>query len=83
MKKIICAISVLVVSAVTNVSLSSFTFQMDASSKVCSDVSCKGKHCSYTVGCDCSGFVPKNNGDKCEKAYCKRCVIIEDTISSK
>lgn len=34
---------------------------------------CQGKHCSYTVGCDCPGFSPKTNGDVWEKAYCKHC----------
>lgn len=37
------------------------------------NINFKGKHCSYTVGCDCSGFAPKTNGDEWEKAYCKRC----------
>lgn len=33
----------------------------------------QGKHCNGTVGCDCSGFSPKTNGDEWEKAYCKKC----------
>lgn len=32
-----------------------------------------GAHCTYTVGCSCSGFTPKNSGDVWEKSYCKRC----------
>ena len=73
MKKIICAVSALMVSTVVVVGLCSFTSKTEVKSDICTEVSCQGKHCSYTVGCDCSGFAPKTNGDEWEKAYCKRC----------
>lgn len=38
-----------------------------------SNISFKGKHCTYTEGCDCSGFSPKTDGDEWEKAYCRKC----------
>ena len=37
------------------------------------NVTFKGKHCSGTVGCSCSGFEPKTDGAEWEKSYCKRC----------
>ena len=37
------------------------------------NISFKGKHCTGTVGCDCSGFKPITDGDEWEKSYCKRC----------
>lgn len=33
----------------------------------------QGKHCSGTVGCDCSGFSPITNGKEWQKSYCKKC----------
>ena len=57
--------------------MSSFTFQSNNATEseltVHTHVSCQGKHCSYTVGCDCSGFSPKTNGKEWEKSYCKHC----------
>lgn len=41
-------------------------------SETCSDTSCEGKHCTYTVGCDCPGFAPCS-GDVWAAAYCRRC----------
>ena len=72
MKKIICAVSVLMVSAVVVIGMSSFTLQTKVDSGACSDIPCQGKHCTYTVGCGCSGFLPKA-GDVWEEAHCRRC----------
>ena len=33
----------------------------------------QGKHCTGTVGCDCSGFSPITNGKEWQKSYCKKC----------
>lgn len=73
MKKIICAISALMVSTVVVIGLCSFTSKTEAQSEECTDVLCQGKHCNGTVGCDCPGFSPKTNGDEWEKTYCKHC----------
>lgn len=76
-KKIMFAISAIVVTTITIVGLSSFTSQSEKATEskttVHTHVSCQGKHCTYTVGCDCSGFSPKTNGKEWEKSYCKRC----------
>ncbi len=37
------------------------------------EISFRGKHCSGTVGCDCSGFSPITNGYEWQKEYCKKC----------
>lgn len=37
------------------------------------EISFRGKHCSGSVGCDCSGFDPITDGDEWQKAYCKHC----------
>lgn len=64
-------------STITIVGLSSFTSQSnnatEPESTVHTNVLCQGKHCTYTVGCDCSGFSPKTNGKEWEKSYCKHC----------
>lgn len=73
MKKIVYTVSVLLVSAAVITGLCSFTSHVDSDSGVCADSSCQGKHCSYTVGCDCSGFAPKTNGSVADQSYCKRC----------
>ena len=71
------AITNIVVTTITIVGLSSFTSQSEKATEfkttVHTHVSCQGKHCTYTVGCDCSGFSPKTNGKEWEKSYCKRC----------
>lgn len=36
-------------------------------------VNATGKKCNYPVGCSCSGFKPKTNGEVWEEAYCKNC----------
>lgn len=38
-----------------------------------SNVSFGGKCCNGTVGCSCSGFLPKTDGEEWEKLFCKRC----------
>ena len=64
-------------AAITIVGLSSFTSHSEKTTEfetpVHTHVSCQGKHFTYTVGCDCSGFSPKTNGKEWEKSYCKRC----------
>lgn len=76
-KNTIYAIVAIVMSTTAIVGLSSFTSQVESSIEAKSDVhthvSCQGKHCTYTVGCDCSGFSPKTDGKEWEKSYCKRC----------
>lgn len=34
---------------------------------------CEGKHCTYTVGCDCPGFSPITSDDVYKQSYCRRC----------
>lgn len=76
-KKIIFAVASVFLSTIIVVGLSSFTSQShnttESKSTVHAHVSCQGKHCTYTVGCDCSGFSPKTNGKEWEKSYCQRC----------
>lgn len=38
-----------------------------------SNVSFRGKHCSGSVGCSCSGFAPITDGDVHDESTCKRC----------
>ena len=73
MKKIICAISVFVVSMVVVIGLCSFVSKTEVKCEVCTEAPCQGKHCNGTVGCDCPGFSPKTDGDEWEKAYCRHC----------
>ena len=76
-KKIMFAVASVFLSTITVVALSSFTSKSsnatESESTLHTHVSCQGKHCTYTVGCDCSGFSPKTNGKEWEKSYCKRC----------
>ena len=76
-KKIMFAVASVFLSTITVVVLSSFTSKSsnatESESTVHTHVSCQGKHCTYTVGCNCSGFSPKTNGKEWEKSYCKRC----------
>lgn len=37
------------------------------------EISFRGKVCSGSVGCGCSGFDPIKNGDVWQEAYCKHC----------
>lgn len=75
--KIILAGFSIFAAAIIIVGLSSFTSHSEnvteSETPVHTHVSCQGKHCTYTVGCDCSGFSPKTNGKEWEKSYCKRC----------
>ena len=66
-KRIMFAIATIAVSVTAIIGLSSFASKSD------SHADCHGKHCTYTVGCDCSGFSPKTDGAEWEKAYCKKC----------
>lgn len=76
-KNIIVAFVVIAVSATAIMGLSSFTSKNSMGTDVVladyAHESCRGKHCTYTVGCSCSGFSPKTNGKEWEKSYCKRC----------
>jgi len=76
-KNIFVAFAVIAVSATTIMGLSSFTSKNRMDTDVVladyAHESCRGKHCTYTVGCSCSGFAPKTNGKEWEKSYCKRC----------
>ena len=76
-KNIIFSVVVFLISTTTIVVLSSFTSQVENTTEIVSTVhthvSCQGKHCTYTVGCNCSGFSPKTNGNEWEISYCKRC----------
>lgn len=77
MKKIIVAFAVVTVCVISIVTLSSFTTNKNRVADIMCEththVAAQGKHCNYTVGCSCSGFAPKTNGDVWEEAYCKRC----------
>ena len=76
-KKKVLVIVAIVVIAVATVGLYIFTTQTgsveEIEKSVPTQVSSQGKHCTYTVGCDCSGFSPKTNGKEWEKSYCKHC----------
>lgn len=76
-KKTILAVASIIVSVAAIIGLSSFTLNAEKEIGMVSSTqthsSCQGKHCTYTVGCNCSGFSPKTNGEEWEKSYCKRC----------
>ena len=76
-KNIIFAVASIVASVISIIALSSFTSNVEndlcMESSIQTYASCQGKHCTYTVGCKCSGFSPKTNGKEWEKAYCKHC----------
>lgn len=75
-KKIIIAVAALTVSVAAIAGLSTFSSQTETPSKVESHKhnhgDCQGEHCTYTVGCDCSGF-QWGSGDEWERYYCKKC----------
>lgn len=76
MKKNMFVVIAFTVSVTACVSLSSFTTSKHLnidSSEIHTHASCQGKHCTYTVGCGCSGFSPITNGKVWEESYCKRC----------
>lgn len=73
MKKIICAVSMFIVSVFAIIVFCSFSSRKNVNEEICNDVTCQGKHCTYTVGCDCPGFAPITNGDVWEESYCKHC----------
>lgn len=63
-----------IIFATVSVSLTSFAYAQKYQSQdedIC--LSCEGKHCTYTVGCDCSGFSPISGDDEYKKNYCRRC----------
>lgn len=70
------AFAVITVSSAAIIGLSSFISKTDNAIEVNSNLhestSSQGKHCTGTVGCDCSGFSAKT-GDVWEEAYCKKC----------
>ncbi len=37
------------------------------------EISFRGKKCSGSVGCNCSGFAPITSGDEWQKSICKHC----------
>ncbi len=47
--------------------------EIEACVEYCVHTHASGKHCTYTVGCSCSGFSPITSGKEYEKAYCKKC----------
>lgn len=74
-KKITIAFAALIVFAVAIITLCSFTTHTETivETEHHTHVSCQGKHCSGTVGCNCSGFSPITNGKEWQKSYCKSC----------
>lgn len=48
-------------------------YDTSSSSRSGSNPSFKGKHCTGSVGCDCSGFKAITSGKEWEKAFCKHC----------
>ncbi|MGN1221441.1 MAG: hypothetical protein ACI4TU_10955 [Candidatus Cryptobacteroides sp.] len=75
-KRIIIAVSALVLTTAAIVALCSFTSvsrnlaEMEAA-PTCVD--CQGDHCSGSVGCDCSGFKAITDGEVWQESYCKKC----------
>lgn len=81
------AVASIFLSTITIVGLSSFTSQSnnatESESIVYTHVSCQGKHCTYTVGCDCSGFSPKTNGKEWENHIVSVVAIIKNTTNKR
>ncbi|MBQ5723625.1 MAG: hypothetical protein IIV64_05435 [Muribaculaceae bacterium] len=73
-KKMMYAVAV-VVSVAAAFGLSSFSSEANSAShhSLVSHADCEGKHCTYTEGCDCSGFAPVTGGSEWQKEYCRRC----------
>ena len=76
-KKIFFAIAIIAISTTAIAAYTSFNTTVEKSTKHDfieeTHLECQGKHCTYTEGCDCSGFAPITGGDEWEKSYCKRC----------
>jgi hypothetical protein len=73
MKKIICVVSTMMVSAIVVFGLCSFTLQTKVKDEVCTEVSCQGKHCNYSVGCSGPGFAPTQHEEVNKLSICKYC----------
>ena len=61
-KKIAITFVTLAVTAAAILTLSSFTSHRELPSETHTHVSCQGKHCTGTVGCDCTGFSAITDG---------------------
>lgn len=72
-KKIAITFVTLAVTAAAILTLSSFTSHRELPSETHTHVSCQGKHCTGTVGCDCTGFSAITDGKEWQKSYCKKC----------
>lgn len=72
-KKIAITFVTLAVTAAAILTLSSFTSHREQPSETHTHVSCQGKHCTGTVGCDCTGFSAITDGKEWQKSYCKKC----------
>lgn len=53
--------------------LSSFTSKSEVKNEICTEISCQGKHCNGTVGCDRPGFSPVQHKEVWKQAYCRHC----------
>lgn len=81
MKKNIITLAIVAISAtaiefcaaVANASTASTEGITTTEIHVHTQATSQGKHCSGTVGCDCSGFSPISNGKEWQKSYCKHC----------
>ena len=69
-RKIIYAIAIVAISITAFIGLSSFISEANNQP---THTHAQGKHCRYTVGCDCPGFSPIKNGKVYEESYCKHC----------
>ena len=67
-RKIIYAIAIVAISITAFIGLSSFISEANNQP---THTHAQGKHCRYTVGCDCPGFSPIKNG----KVYRKKELI--------
>lgn len=74
-KKIIITLCTVVVLAITGAFIYATNGGGDAfsASLNSTQIDSEGKKCNGTVGCDCTGFKPKTDGDVWEEAYCKKC----------
>ncbi len=77
MKKLVLSLAVVASSAAAVITLCSFASTASTEAVTATEVhthaASQGKHCSGSVGCDCSRFSPITNGDEWQKSYCKHC----------
>lgn len=77
MKKTVFTISGVALATMCLIGLCSFVMdgrvENSALTELDTHTSCEGKHCTYSVGCDCPGFSPITDGKEWQKAYCKHC----------